>query len=59
MQDRNYIKMYCYLRCNKKQFEMTCVECDSLRAITTESRMLQTGFLVIMLKSNKQFLIHC
>jgi len=43
MQDRNYIKMYCYLRCNKKQFEMTyCVECDSLRAVPTEARMLQT-----------------
>lgn len=42
MQDRNYIKMYCYLRRNKKQFEMTyCVECDSLRAVTTEARMLQ------------------
>lgn len=49
--------MYCYLRCNKKQFEMTCVECDSLRVAPTEARMLQT--VVIMFKSNKHFLIHC
>lgn len=36
-----------------------CVECDSLRAVTTEVRMLQTvWFPCNYVQVNKQFLIH-